>query len=116
MKNFENSPRTNAGERGSIERAGEVSWTQVAAQEKQAEEIERLQAQLKNVDVEIAGLEADLWKGSAKMMEGNPKLRELAAMLKEETKNNLDKLNLKKAELEEHIRSIGGNPSDATIQ
>ncbi|MFI5260680.1 MAG: hypothetical protein ACHQU0_02710 [Candidatus Paceibacteria bacterium] len=112
-----NAPQTNSGERGSVVRAGESSWTQVEAQEKKEKEMQVLVAKYESLQNQIAELNASYEKGAPRMLqEENPRLRELAMTLGTEIMRNIEELTAKKKEIEEEIMNAGGNPNDYTVQ
>ena len=70
------------------------------------EQIKKVEKQIEAVDSEIKTMEDDLFRGTAHMMQENPKLKELATLLRDEAQKNLDVLKARKAELEASLEKI----------
>jgi hypothetical protein len=107
---FEGFKQPEKQERRSVREVGEREFTKDA-------QLETLGEQYQGVQKRIADLEADLEKGNKKAveLEGSP-MRDISIRIGRELTRELGELAEKKMELEEKIQSVGGKPSDYTVQ
>jgi hypothetical protein len=107
---FEGFKKQESEGRRSMREVGEREFTKDA-------QLETLGEQYQGVQKRIADLEQDLEKGNQKALElGESPMRDISIRIGRELTRELGELADKKLELEGKIQSVGGNPSDYTLQ